>query len=513
MIPAARRPRHVNFSLSRFFVGSTGGPAILITLVASIASAQTPLPAKPPATTRKSKEAYVDRVMDGSELLDDVLVLKLDEYNSQGWPRSWRIDYSLLRQSSSRKSETSALGVTGFVDIPNYGSASVNAKLNQQRSLGSENPISSADSDWRIDLRALPLDDGWRANYSLGNVNTTNTSLARSQSRISLPNAQIYGVGGQWYRGESVEINASAGTTGLFIGPGSGAFENSGSTLQTVGARFKAPSLTANSRGDAAVQLVQVNNITDGSTTQNTRGMGFSYAWEGTAPWGQKPNFQGLVTADRVGGLRVQANVLTSSSSNDGQATGIWADAAWRNANWRNSAGVYRFEPDLRWGALALASDLQGVYWRGDRSSRNWQFAVATEFSDGVTHGGTGRSAFVSTSGGYRLNQRNSIGAALNIKAISSGGASMSMNWTQLDDIGQSQWKGEFARTDFSSTTRLGLDRSWAFVRDTSLSTSLAREKTVGGDGTGTAWIWGVLGSWSPLDYSQWSLDAAVVGR
>ena len=507
-----RRSDYFNFFAVPLFARSAFGVASLAMLVTSIASAQMPHAPNLATVTLEPKAPYVDKVMDSSQLPDDGLALKLDQYNAAGWPRSWRVDYSLLRQSSSSSSESSALGVTGFIDIPNYGSASVNARLNQQRFLSSQNPAGLTDRSWRLDLRGVPLNDGWLANYSLGTINTTNTSLARSQSRISLPSAQIRGVGGQWYRGDLAEINASTGTTGLVTGPGFGSFETAGSALQTAGVKLKIPSPSASSRQDAAVQVIQGNNITDGITSQSTRGLAMSYAWEGSASWGQTSKPQGMMNADRVGGLRVQANVITSSSSKDGQANGLWADAAWRNESWRNTAGAYRFEPNLRWGAIVLASDLQGFYWRGDRSTRDWQFGASAELSDSVTTGGAGRSAFVSSSGNYRINQRNSIGAALNIRAISNRGASVSLNWLQSDDSGQSQWKGEFARTGLVSTTRLSLDRSWNLDQGTSLSTSLAREHTSGGDDTGKTWIWGVLGSWSPLDYSEWSLDAAIRG-
>ncbi|MGH6640124.1 MAG: hypothetical protein ACREBY_16195, partial [Polaromonas sp.] len=66
-------------------------------LAATAALAQTP-PSLPPTPPAASPQPYVDRVMEGLPPLEDGLVLKASEYNEAGWPRSWRVDYSLFSQ-------------------------------------------------------------------------------------------------------------------------------------------------------------------------------------------------------------------------------------------------------------------------------------------------------------------------------------------------------------------------------------------------------------------------------
>ena len=62
-------------------------------------------------------------------------------------------------------------------------------------------------------------------------------------------------------------------------------------------------------------------------------------------------------------------------------------EAAWRTERWRNAAGVFRLEPNLRWGNSPIASDIQGFYALGDTSTRQWQGGYSVELTDGVGNG------------------------------------------------------------------------------------------------------------------------------
>ncbi|WP_457281357.1 SdrD B-like domain-containing protein [Polaromonas sp. P5_D5] len=471
--------------------------------------------------TPATDQPYVDRVMEGVPDPDGALQLKSSEYNEAGWPRSWRVDYSLFKQSGGGDTTSRALGIGGFVDTPNHGALSVNANLVQQQSNAPGNQAQNSGSTWRIDQRALPLDDGWFANHNAGDINTVSTRLARGTGRVSVPATPIRGIGGQWYLNDAVDLNAAAGRTGLFSGLDAAGFQTSGGSIGSAGAQFRLPTgdaLGAGSRTDAAFQLIDGKNISDGAgfgNALNTRAYFAAASWEGAAPWGP-----GLATgygspSERIGGLRMQANVVRSDSTQGGVATGLWLDAAWRTERWRNTAGVFRFEPNLRWGTTVLASDLQGVYWQADTSTRQWQAGYAVELSDSVSRAGagsgaSGRSAFINVNGRYLLDSRNSVGAALSFRTITSPGQSAQLSWSRASDWGQTQWRADLANASGVRTTRLGVDQSWPVVLPATFGTSLAWERMSGNVSPTTGLIWGILGTLSP--WSQWSLDGSVRG-
>ena len=406
--PCTALPVLVALVLSAAAPGLTAQPATIAPATAATATA-TALP-------------YLDRLMDSANLAEDGVALKFSDYNANGWPRSLRIDYSLLSQKGVTVTQSRAVGIGGFIDTPDHGVLSLNANLSNQYGDGVGNVTGDTVSTWRIDQRGLPLEGGWRANHSAGDINTSNTSLARGLGRVSLPTTPIRGLAGQWYEGDAMGFNAAAGRTGLFNGLDLAGFEPTGARVASAGGQFRLPT-DAMGRTDAAFQLIDGQNITDGAgfgSTQNTGGFWAAGAWEGAAPWsagGVAPGY-GLLS-ERQGGLRLLGNVARSHSSADGSATGLWADASWRSERWRNTAGLFRFEPSLRWGTVLLASDIQGAYWRADTSTRQWQAGYSVELSDSVSHGGGGnvgagsaggRSAFVNLNGRYRLDTRNALG-------------------------------------------------------------------------------------------------------
>jgi hypothetical protein len=476
---------------------------------------------QPAAGTLASSQPYVDRLMEGQPDLDGGLQLKASSYNEAGWPRSWRVDYSVFKQAGNGNTATGALDFAGFMDTPNHGALSVQASLAQQGSAASGSLAPGGDRYWRIDQRALPLDGGWMANHSAGSINTAGTRLARGTGRVSLPATPIQGLSGQWYLQDAIDLNAATGRTGLFSGLNTNGFASSGGSITSAGGQVRLPVGNApetGERSDAAFQLIDGKNIPDdagGRTTQNTRAWFAAASWEGPSPWGT-----GLGTGygsahERVGGLRLQANVVQSQGTQSGGASGLWLDAAWRTERWRQTAGIFRFEPNLRWGTTGLASDLQGLYWQGDTSTRQWQAGFAVELSDSVSGGqaaggAAGSSAFASLNGRYLLDTRNAVGAVLSFRSISSPGQAVQLSWNRNSDWGQTQWRADLARAAGVRTLRLGVDHSWPLVGTALLSTSLALERLGGNANPTSGLIWGVLGTASP--WLQWSLDASLRG-
>jgi SdrD B-like domain len=460
--------------------------------------------------------------MEGGLAPDDSgLSLQASSYNAAGWPRTWRVDYALISQRGPGTATTRAIGLGGFLDTPNHGALSVNANLVGQRTdVAGLNAVTRG-STFRIDQRGLPLGDGWFANHSAGDINTGSTLLGRGLGRVALPTAPIRGVGGQWIQGDRIDLNASVGRTGLFNGLDVSGFQTSGGQLASAGAQARLPLDASTGRGDAAVQFIDGRGISDtggSASRQDTSAMWAALSWEGRAPWSDALAAGGLPVGERVGGLRVQGNLLRSASSRDGDATGVWADALWRTGLWRNTAGVFRFDPGLRWGSYALAGDLQGAYWQADFSSRRWQAGYTAELSDSVSgRTGTGlgsaigRSAFFNANGRYRIDSRDTVGAALSVRTLSTPGEAAALSWDHLGGWGQTQWRGDFSRTGALRSGRVGFDHAWALSMPATLNTSLAFERSAGlGMPSTSGVIWGLIGTVSPA--TGWTVDAALRG-
>ena len=522
MNDSSRRPR-LYLPLPPVFYKAClrGLTGLLSGLVTGMASGATAVDIPSPPNAAAPQDAYVDRVIDGLSV-DDSLVLQATDYNASGWPRSWQVDYSLFSQRGATSTQSQSFGLSGFLDTPNYGTLSVNASAVEQRLDSFSNRTLGRSSTGRIDQRAVPLGGGWQANYSAGDINTGLTTLSRGMGRVSLPSAPIRGLAGQWLLSEALDLNFSSGQIGLFNGFNTSGFQTSKGQISSAGAQAKLPIALAGTKVDAAIQFIDGRKIAFGESLLDTQSVWLSGAWAGTSPWANSPVKVGVPAAERPGGLRVQTNLVRSNSVQSGseavQATGFWTDATWRSERWRNTAGVFRFDPDLRWGNSLLASDLQGVYWQADTSTRQWQAGFSTELTDRVSHAtnasglsNSGKSAFFNVNGRYRVDSRNSLGASLNLRAISAPGQSLQLTWNQQNDWGQTQWRTEFAKTGEKHTNRAGLDHTWAINLPASLVTSLAVERESGGTMPANGVIWGVLGSVSP--WSQWSLDASLRGE
>ena len=119
---------------------------------------------------------------------------------------------------------------------------------------------------------------------------------------------------------------------------------------------------------------------------QDTRSVWTALAWQDAGALVRHAGHRvSAASARSIGGLRLQANVAHStgrpsdplSLAPRDSASGAWLDANWRTEWLRQSASVFYFEPSLRWGADNLPSDLRGVSWHGDITTRQWQLGLA----------------------------------------------------------------------------------------------------------------------------------------
>ncbi|MBT2320914.1 hypothetical protein J7E62_00900 [Variovorax paradoxus] len=474
-----------------------------------------PAPAVQPAD-------YVDRVLD-----DSPQAAQADEpqVRDTGWPRGWSIEGQSTQQGGVVRQRSQSLLFSGHLDTPNHGTFSAHANLNRDAApvnglglVGSTGtpytlvPYSyRTGSTWRIDQRGMPFDGGWFGNNSIGNINMAGTPLARGVGRVYLPNLPIEGAAATLEQPGRTSFNASAGRLGYFDGLSFQGFSTGRGTAASAGAQTQltgGEGPLAMGRSDAAVQLIETRDFNANGVpgfAQNTGSLWTAVSWQGLAPWADSlgTGFGGV--ADKVGGLRVQANLAhsagrpsdASSLAPRDAATGGWVDAAWRTELMQQAASVFYFEPSLRWGGDSLPSDLRGASWRGDISTRQWQIGTNIEASDSVS-GQRRSSVFGNLFGRWRFDSRDALSATLAARTGSFGAQSAQLTWEHKSDWGYTQWRTDVAHGTDLRVLRTGVDHAWRVDETQTLSTSLALEDAREADLDKRTVHWGVLGT-TPL--------------
>lgn len=477
-----------------------------------------------PAATVVQPEAagYADRVLDDSPQAEPA---DEPQVRDTGWPRGWSIEGQSTQQSGIVRQRSQSLLFSGYLDTPDYGTFSANANLNRDAApvngLGlvgttgtpySVVPYSyRTGSTWRIDQRGMPFDGGWFGNNSVGNINMAATPLARGVGRVYLPSLPIEGVAASLEQPGRTTFNASAGRLGFFDGLSFQGFSANQGTATSAGAQTQltgGDGPLALGRTDAAVQLIETRDFNANGVpgfAQNTRSLWTAVSWQGLAPWADSlgTGFGGV--ADKVGGLRVQANLAQSSGRPSDassfaprdSATGAWVDAAWRTKLMQQAASVFYFEPSLRWGGDSLPSDLRGASWRGDISTRQWQLGTNLEVSDSVS-GLRRSSVFGNLFGRYRFDSRDALSATLAARTGTFAAQSAQLTWEHKSDWGYTQWRTDAAHGTGLRVLRTGVDHAWSVSETQTLSTSLAVEESREIGLSKRTVHWGVLGT-TPL--------------
>ncbi|SEA71541.1 SdrD B-like domain-containing protein [Variovorax sp. YR216] len=477
--------------------------------------------------------AYEDRLLDSGPQAE--VDESAAEAPSTGWPRGGSVELQSQRQRVVSETRNQTLQFSGFLDTPNYGAFSADVSLNRYRS-----PVTVFDqtglngtlynlsylsgNTGRIDQRAMPLNSGWYANNSIGDINTAATPMSRGSGRVFLPSLPIEGFSTSFDKPGRTSINASSGRLGFFDGINSQGFTVGRGTATTFGAQQQ---LTGDdnplgvNRTDAAFQMVDARDVNLNGVTgyaQNTRSYWGAMSWQGVSPWADSVGAGIGPLTERPGGMRVQANYAHSegqpstvgSLAPRDSANGFWVDADWRGDWARQSASAFYFDPALRWGSTPIAGDLQGVSWRGDVSTRQWQLGTNLELSESVS-GLTGRSLFGNVFGRYRFDSRDAISSTLAARTGSQAAQSIEVTWEHISPTwGQSQWRTDVANGRGSQVVRFGLDQAWPVAENTSLSTTLAVEQAEQLGVTARSVIWGALGSLPFLASGR--LDLSVRG-
>lgn len=458
-------------------------------------------------------DTYVDRVLDDGP--QPTLVLEREMGRASGWPRGWRLEANVANDSGAQNVRSQGLSLSGYLDTPDYGALSLSATVSTTQQQGDRSDGRGASSRlWRFDQRALPLDGGWLANHSAGDLSMLQAPMARGFGRIGLPASPLEGLTAEYAHGSDTLLNASLGRPGVYSGLGVNGFNPARGTLSSFGGQRSVSGLDGTSA--VALQFSDARRIADGSNPgldQNVRGLWSAWRWEGQAPWSTGITPGALPVWQRAGGVQVQVNAMGSRTDGDSlpgaappdHGFGTWMDAQWRSRWLQQAAGVFYLQPRLRWGTYNAISDLRGLYWRGDFTTRQWQLSGSSEWTDSVS-GATGPSIFANLTGRYRLDTHNTALAAASVRRVTAPGESMQIGWEHTSGWGQTQWLADVLRAQARRSVRLGIDQSFILASNSSVAISAGLLQANDSGTSSRLFSWGLTASVRP--WSSVSLDA-----
>lgn len=411
---------------------------------------------------KKVPATYVDRVMEGVSA--DKGDESVAEYDARGWPRGISLQLTRNFQSSQNASassrnirtDTRGIQLDAYIDTPNFGSFSLHAL-----SLGGSNMTGL--TSWSVRQTGLPFDGGWRVDNALGTTNLLVPEMARRNSRLTLPSAQVLG-GSTIWRNEgstnALTIGASVGEPGRFEGFPQSRFVGLGGRVNSVYAQ------ATQGEWSGAAAVAQGSKILPDVAPQDGDAARIS----------PRGGYVSIAKGDLLTGAGWQVSAISSSSAGIG-ATGLWADVSWRDAGHRQQASIFRYTEGLTWIDRPLAADLQGASYRYDYNALRWDVSANIESFTSVS--GKNPSGWYGSASVRRL-----LG-----EGVSTGGgfAARSFGVTGASAFGYLQWRNSLgmsrAQVDAASTQggensqALTLDHSFYTESGLSLSTSLSFER------------------------------------
>lgn len=442
-------------------------------------------------------QTYEDKVLDDGPQPVLAAEERIDTARQTGWPRGVRVDLATSQGRGAQNDTTYGLGVSGYLETPDHGalSLSLNASAGtlSQPGLGLER--STRVGLWRIDQRALPLDGGWVANHSLGDLFTPLQPLARGFGRLGLPITPLAGLTAQYQQGDRMQWSVGAGRPGIYSGQSLNGFNAGEGLLGTLGGQgsWRRPG-----REDSlGIQAISAEG-TAGRLLPGTR-ESVQSVWVGWRQRGLDGN--GRVSADS---LQWQGNLLASARRGldplnlqapraTSQALGGWLESQWQGDLLRHNAGLFHLQPGLYWGNERASADLRGAYWRGDLLARQWQFIGNLEWTQRLSE--RSDSMFANGYLTYRLNSRESLGLQMSARTGATAAQSAQLNYSVTSGLGLTQWRAEALQSTDLRVRRLGLDHAFMLGDFSRLSTALGVEQFDRSNEVRRLLTWGLLGS------------------
>jgi hypothetical protein len=346
---------------------------------------------------------YQDRVIDAGSLQ----ALPPDEdatVDLTGPPRS--IDVQLLMSRTDRGGESfneQGLSVGGFWESADLGTFSLDATLlHSDRRRAGDQAWGGNATLWQ---RGFDLDGGWRGDNGLGVQNTVLPSLLREQYRFILPSVPFAGVSTDWRQaGTGLQLMGGYGRGGVFDGARVVGFDLADGSVGTLGAQWQwAPQWT----GALAAMTTDGRLIPDSQggvqlDDRQTRALLAATGWR---------------NARSAGTLTLQ-----SSTGDLGDAMGGWLDVTSDRGRYSHRYGLFRLEPNLAWGALPIANDAQGAYYRLGYSYARWTWNLGLDSINSVS-GNSFEGSYANAYARYQASTRTGFGGGLYVRESSAATA------------------------------------------------------------------------------------------
>lgn len=450
--------------------------ACLCGLVAS-AVLGSPLRAQPEAAPpADAAPAYQDRLIGGGNLTPDVSTGDNSTSDTSGLARSIRVDAvgSVLHQDGPGSAPD--LHEYGIVtdaqwDTVSYGAWSANLAA---RFGGGNDRTSASGSQGQSNLafavheRAMPFDDGWQTDNSLGDLNAPLINLAHVQPRFLLAQGPMQGLETEWRGPSGIQIVAGGGEPGLYEGIKVPTFQTLGGTTATLGAQWSpTPAWSVGGEfaaaHDVSLYFVPLDpNLfptSFGSSPRISTETGFlTAAWQGN-------------------GLRVQGNLIDGTVDGNNNAFGAWVDAALTRGQVTQTFGLFRIDPNLAWGNQLITSDVEGGYYRADYQSRRWNADFGIDEVKSVSGNGADIT-FLNADARYQLTRDTGVGGVANVRHGAGDTAwSLEGYLDKVNVLGTGRGQLDYATDSQTTEVTLTLQQSWNVRAGRRLSTTAAVDR------------------------------------
>jgi SdrD B-like domain len=417
---------------------------------------------------------YQDRYIDGGTLVPELISGTETTDAGDGLARSLRMDgvVSLLgSDNGGLSSNTSEHGLVANAawDTAQYGTWTLDASGRT----GGSNELRSGRSQgglFALRQRGMPFDGGWRADNSIGHVNTTQVSLARAQQRFYLPTAPIQGVSTEW-RAPGLQVVGSVGEPGQFGGVVVPNFRTLDGMVGSLGAQW-----SPDASWTIATQWVNARNADLGTTSLFA------------TPVLQSAH-TGMISARRETS-RVQGQLTMLNGKIDGQpgGSGAWLDVTLPRGASQQSMGAFYIQPNLNWGTQQIANDLQGGYYRYSLHRPRWLADVGLD-AVGSVSGRGGKTLYMTANMRYQQSRLVGFGGVSNVSRTN-GDASYRLQGyvDRLNGRGTATTQLGFSRDSRGSIGSLAVSQNWEMQAGNYLNTAIAAERSAfdAGSGFGT---------------------------
>jgi hypothetical protein len=420
--------------------------------------------AGPAAVCAEASPPYQDRIIGGGTLTPDISVGEADVSDTRGLARSLQIDGVVSALHSGSSGSTANVVENGVVlrsqwETVSYGAWSLDAS---GRTGGSDLGPAEQGQGGVVTLRqrGMPFDGGWLADNALGDVNTPEVALARSQPRFYLPTGAVQGLATDWHGPSGLQVVAGGGQPGVYDGIEVPNFRTLNGETASVGAQWgPAEHWTVGGQWiDAHNANLAIGPVIDGGTLQSSSTGLMSAAW-----------------ADR--GARLQANLIDGQVGGKGNAVGSWIDGSIVQGHWQQSAGLFRIDPNLTWGTQSISSDMEGGYYRLDYQDRRWLADVGIDEVRSVSGLGS-NTTFITGDTRYQLSRDWGVGGVTNVSRTDGGvGWSLEGYVDRANPWGTGRAEANVAATPVGRDTAVTLDETWATAGSLRLSTSASVER------------------------------------